>query len=206
MPVYKAPVADTLFLLTDVFDLNRYSTTCRRFADAPLDTVEAVLGEAGKFAEERVAAAQPFGRPRGLHAPCGRVGDDAQGVQERPTRRSWRAAGSASPARRQYGGQGLPHYVGVLDERISVERPIWRFRCIRGLTNGAAAALLVHANDEIKQTYLPKLTSGEWTGTMNLTEPHCGTDLGLIKTKRDAPCRRIFRDHGAEDFHLLRRA
>ena len=52
-----------------------------------------------------------------------------------------------------------------------------------GLTNGAAAALLVHANDEIKQTYLPKLTTGEWTGTMNLTEPHCGTDLGLIKTK-----------------------
>ena len=75
-----------------------------------------------------------------------------------------------------------------------------------GLTNGAAAALLVHANDEIKQTYLPKLTSGEWTGTMNLTEPHCGTDLGLIKTKATRNGDGSFAITGPEDLHLLRRA
>ena len=82
----------------------------------------------------------------------------------------------------EFGGQGLPHFVGVVASEYTIAAN-QAFAMYPGLTNGAAAALLVHANDEIKQTYLPKLTTGEWTGTMNLTEPHCGTDLGLIKTK-----------------------
>ena len=75
-----------------------------------------------------------------------------------------------------------------------------------GLTNGAVAALMVHANEDLKSRYLPKMTTGEWTGTMNLTEPHCGTDLGLIKTRATPLARRLLRHHRPEDFHLGRRA
>ena len=180
MPVYTAPVEDTLFLLTDVFDLKRYSNL-PRFADAPLDTVEAVLGEAGKFAQEVLQPLNLSGDREG----CTRHADGSV-----TTPKGFKAAykafvengwvGVTGP--QEFGGQGLPHYVGVLtSEYLSAAN--MAFSMYPGLTNGAAAALLVHANDEIKQTYLPKLTSGEWTGTMNLTEPHCGTDLGLIKTK-----------------------
>ena len=75
-----------------------------------------------------------------------------------------------------------------------------------GLTNGAVAALTVHGDDALKSRYLPKMTTGEWTGTMCLTEPHCGTDLGLIKTKAIPQAGRLLRHHRAEDFHLGRRA
>ena len=180
MPVYKAPVEDTLFLLTDVFDLNRFSNL-PRFADAPLDTVEAVLSEAGKFAQEVLQPLNLSGDREG----CTRH-EDASVTTPKGFKAAYKAfveggwVGIAGP--QEYGGQGLPHYVGVLtSEYLSAAN--MAFSMYPGLTNGAAAALLVHANDEIKQTYLPKLTSGEWTGTMNLTEPHCGTDLGLIKTK-----------------------
>ena len=180
MPAYKAPVQDTMFLLTDVFDLNRLSNL-PRFADAPIDTVEAILSESAKFAEEILQPLNLSGDREG----CTRHADGSV-----TTPKGFKAAykafvengwvGVTGP--QEYGGQGLPYYVGVLtSEYLSAAN--MAFSMYPGLTNGAAAALLVHANDEIKRTYLPKLTSGEWTGTMNLTEPHCGTDLGLIKSK-----------------------
>ncbi len=75
-----------------------------------------------------------------------------------------------------------------------------------GLTRGAVAALMAHGNEDLKARYLTKLTVGEWAGTMNLTEPHCGTDLGLIKTKAVPQAGRLLCDHRPEDFHLGRRA
>ena len=180
MPAYKAPVEDTLFLLKDVFDLNRLSNL-PRFAEAPLDTVEAVLSEAGKFAEEVLQPLNAVGDREG----CTRHED---GSVTTPTgfkdayRQFVEGGWVGITGAQEFGGQGLPHYLGVVSSEYTIAAN-QAFAMYPGLTNGAAAALMVHANDEIKQTYLPKLTSGEWTGTMNLTEPHCGTDLGLIKTK-----------------------
>jgi len=109
---------------------------------------------------------------------------------------------SGSP---HYSGQGLPHFVNLALSEYALAANL-AFTMYPALTKGATEALLVHADDELKKRYLPKMTTGEWTGTMNLTEPHCGTDLGLIKTPRGPPRRRLILDIGSEDFHLRRRA
>ncbi|HZP75330.1 MAG TPA: acyl-CoA dehydrogenase C-terminal domain-containing protein [Pseudolabrys sp.] len=180
MPTYKAPVEDTLFLLNDVFHLERYGNL-PGFADASPDIVEAILGEAGKLCEE-------------VLTPLNRVGDK-EGCKRHPdgsvtTPTGFKAAfdqvveggwiGISVPA--EFGGQGLPTTLTVaLNEYFCSAN--MAFAMYSGLTQGAIAALLVHASDEIKQRYLPKMVAGHWTGTMNLTEPHCGTDLGLLRTK-----------------------
>ena len=180
MPVYKAPVSDTVFLLSDVFDYARYSNL-PRFAEAPLDVVEAVLSEGAKFAEEVL---QPLNLP-GDQEGCRRAADGSvttpKGFKE--AYRAYVEGGwvgvSGLP---QYGGQGLPHFLSVALSEYTISAN-QAFAMYPGLTTGAAAALQVHGSDELKARYLPKMTSGEWTGTMNLTEPHCGTDLGMIKSR-----------------------
>jgi acyl-CoA dehydrogenase len=180
MPSYKAPVDDTLFLVRDVFDFARYGNL-PRFADAPIDVVEAVLSEGGKFAEQVL---QPLNRTGDLEG-CKR---DAEGNVATPKgfKQAYKAyveggwVGLAGdPA---YGGQGLPHFLAVALSEYTIAANL-AFAMYPGLTNGAAAALQVHGDDALKAKYLPKMTTGEWTGTMNLTEPQCGTDLGLIKTR-----------------------
>ncbi len=197
MPAYKAPVQDTLFLLTDVFDLNRLGNL-PRFAEAPIDTVEAVLSEAGKFAEEVLQPLNAVGDREG----CKRH-DDGSVTTPKGFKEAYKAFAEGGwvgiSGAQEYGGQGLPHYLGVLMSEYTCAAN-QAFAMYPGLTNGAAAALMVHANDEIKQTYLPKLVSGEWTGTMNLTEPHCGTDLGLIKTRATRNADGSFAITGAKIF------
>ncbi|MGD0640327.1 MAG: acyl-CoA dehydrogenase C-terminal domain-containing protein [Roseiarcus sp.] len=180
MPSYKAPVDDTLFLLKDVFDFDRYGNL-PRFAEAHIDVVEAVLSEAGKFAEKVLQPLNLSGDEEG----CTR---DADGNVATPKgfKEAYKAyveggwVGLAgNPA---YGGQGLPHFLAVALSEYVIAANL-SFAMYPGLTNGAAAALEFHGGDALKAVYLPKMTTGEWTGTMNLTEPHCGTDLGLIKTK-----------------------
>jgi acyl-CoA dehydrogenase len=180
MPSYKAPVEDVMFLLNDVFEYNRYSNL-PRFAEAPIDVVEAVLNEGGKFAEEVL---QPLNRVGDLEG-CKRA-DDGSVTTPKGFKQAYKGyveggwvGISGSP---QFGGQGLPLSLGVIVSEFMVSANL-AFAMYPGLTNGAAAAIEVHATDELKAKYLPKLTSGEWTGTMNLTEPHCGTDLGLLKTR-----------------------
>src|SRR3954471_21302786 len=172
MPVYKAPVADTMFLLTDVFDLHHFDNL-PRFAEAPIDTVEAVLEELGKFAEEVLQPLNAVGDREG----CKR-NDDGSVTTPSGFKQAYKAFAEGGwvgiTGAQEYGGQGLPHFLGVVSSEYTISAN-QAFAMYPGLTNGAAAALAVHASDEIKQTYLPKLTSGEWTGTMNLTEPHCGT-------------------------------
>ena len=180
MPSYTAPVADTMFLLSDVFPLSRYDNL-PRFAEAPLDVVEAVLSEGGQFASEVL---QPLNLP-GDQEGCKRL-DDGSVVTPKGFKEAYKQyveggwvgiAGSPD-----YGGQGLPHVVSVaLDEYAAAAN--LAFSMYPALTRGAAEAMLTHASDELKDRYLPKMTTGEWTGTMNLTEPHAGTDLGLIKTR-----------------------
>jgi alkylation response protein AidB-like acyl-CoA dehydrogenase len=180
MPSYKAPVEDVLFLLNDVFgwqDLGHLPG----FADASPDVVEAILNEGAKLCEE-------------VLQPINRTGD-LEGCTRRPdgsvtTPKGFKAAYdayaeggwiglAADPA---YGGQGLPYTLAAVINEFSAAANM-AFTMYPGLTQSAIAAISVHASDELKQIYLPKMISGAWCGTMNLTEPHCGTDLGLLKTK-----------------------
>ncbi len=180
MPTYRAPVEDTLFLLNEVLGYERY-TNLPGFADATPDVLEAILVEAAKLCEEVLQPVNLSGDQEGCtrHAD-GRV-TTPKGYKEAYD--AYAAGGwgglSADPA---YGGQGLPHTItSIINEFASSAN--MAFSMYPGLTAGAIAALQTHASDEQKATYLPNMISGKWSGTMNLTEPHCGTDLGLIKTK-----------------------
>src|ERR1700722_7523196 len=180
MPSYNAPVKDTLFLLNDVFDYARYDNM-PGFSEAPLDVVEAVLGEGAKIAEEGL---QPRNRSGDMEG-CTRHADGSvttpMGFKE--AYKIFAEGGgvgiAGDPA---YGGQGLPYFLSLALNEYAISAN-QAFAMYPGLTNGAMAALHTHASDAQKRTYLPKMTSGEWCGTMNLTEPQCGTDLGLIKTR-----------------------
>jgi alkylation response protein AidB-like acyl-CoA dehydrogenase len=180
MPSYKAPIGDTLFLLRDVFDYARYDNL-PGFSEAPLDVVEAVLGEGAKLAEEVL---QPLNRVGDLEG-CVRHADGSvttpKGFKEAYKAYSEGGWGglAADPA---YGGQGLPYFLAVALNEYAVSAN-QAFAMYPGLTMGAMAALHTHGDEAQKKTYLPKMASGQWSGTMNLTEPQCGTDLGLIKTR-----------------------
>ncbi|MBN9437487.1 acyl-CoA dehydrogenase C-terminal domain-containing protein [Bosea sp. (in: a-proteobacteria)] len=180
MPVYKAPVEDTLFLLNDVFQFERYNNL-PGFADATPDLVEAVLGEGAKLCEEVLQPLNHSGDQEG----CKRNADGSvttpKGFKE--AYRAYSEGGWIGLAMDpDYGGQGLPYTLGaVMNEYASAAN--MAFAMYPGLTMGAIAALYVHGSDAQKRTYLPKMIEGAWSGTMNLTEPHCGTDLGLIKTR-----------------------
>ena len=180
MPTYKAPVEDVTFLLNDVFQFDRYNNL-PGFTDASADVREAILGEAAKLSEEVL---QPLNRVGDMEG-CKRRDDGSvttpKGFKEafqQVAEGGW--LGLSAPA--EYGGQGLP---------VTLSQAVNEFQCSAnmaftmygGLTMGATAALLVHGTAEQKKTYLPNMVTGKWTGTMNLTEPHCGTDLGLMRTK-----------------------
>jgi alkylation response protein AidB-like acyl-CoA dehydrogenase len=180
MPAYRAPVEDTLFLLNDVFGYERYSNL-PGFADAAPDLVEAILREGARFCEEIVQPLNQTGDREGCtRHEDGRVTAPKgfKAAYDAYCEGGWGGL-SVSP---DFGGQGLPHTLAmIMAEYMSSAN--MAFAMYPGLTAGAIAALTLHGTDEQKAVYLPKMVAGTWTGTMNLTEPHCGTDLGLIRTK-----------------------
>jgi alkylation response protein AidB-like acyl-CoA dehydrogenase len=180
MPTYKAPVEDVQFLLNDVFHIERYSNL-PGFSDASPDVVEAILSEAARFCEDVLTPLNRTGDEEGckrhddgsVTTPNGFAGAFTQLVEG-----GW--IGIASPP--EFGGQGLPMVLTqVVNEFLGSAN--LAFSMYPGLTQGAVAALIAHGSPEQKALYLPKMIQGVWTGTMNLTESHCGTDLGLLRTK-----------------------
>jgi 3-(methylsulfanyl)propanoyl-CoA dehydrogenase len=180
MPKYQAPLKDMKFLLYDVLEINSYSNL-PRFSEAPQDVVDAVLDGGSKFASSVLQPINAIGDRQG----CKRNSDGSvttpKGFKEAYKQMSddgWMAISADT----EYGGQGLPRVVSMpfLEMCSSANMA---FSMYPGLTRGAAEAIQTGANDEQKRTYLPNMVSGKWAGTMNLTEPQCGTDLGLIRTK-----------------------
>jgi hypothetical protein len=180
MPIYKAPVDDALFLLNDVFHLDHYGNL-PGFSDASPDVVEAVLREAAKFSEEVLAPLNRVGDKEGCkRAPDGSVATPKgfKDAYNQIVEGGW--TGISVPS--EFGGQGLPATLTEIVNEFFCSANM-AFAMYPGLTQGAIAALLAHASAELKTKYLPKMVEGVWTGTMNLTEPHCGTDLGLLRSK-----------------------
>jgi alkylation response protein AidB-like acyl-CoA dehydrogenase len=180
MTVYNPPLRDMEFVINDVLQISKYSNL-PGFADAGEDMVTAILEEGGKLAANVLHPINQSGDEEG----CTRAADGSvttpkgfKEAYEQFKEGGWQGL-SFDP---EYGGQGLPYILGVaFNEMVSAAN--MAFGMYPGLARGAADAIYEHGTDEQKQTYLPKMITGEWGGTMNLTEPHCGTDLGLLRTK-----------------------
>jgi acyl-CoA dehydrogenase len=197
MPHYRAPVSDVRFILEDVLKIERYGNL-KGFGDVSPDLLEAILVEAGKLAEDVL---QPLNRS-----------GDSEGCTRHPDGRVTTPTGFAKAfqyyaeggwiglaADDDYGGQGLPYTLAAAVNEFVCSANM-ALSMYAGLTMGAVAALYEHGSPEQKRLYLPNMIAGRWTGTMNLTEPHCGTDLGLIKTKAARQADGSFRLTGTKIF------
>ena len=177
---YQPPVRDHTFILADILNIDQYGDL-PGFAEAPMDVVSQIIEESGKFTAEVLAPLNAVGDKEGCHWSPDHTVTTPKGFKEayaQLVEGGWPALG-ADPA---YGGQGLPHVINLSFTEMTSSANM-AFGMYPGLTHGAYSAILAGGSQAQKDLYLPKLASGQWGGTMNLTEPHCGTDLGLLRTK-----------------------
>ncbi len=184
MPAYTPPLRDMQFVMHELLKVTDAFKAMPRHADVDAETVNAVLEEGGKFASEILFPLNISGDTEGCTLdPASHAVTTPKGFKEAYA--SYVAGGwAALSCDTAFGGQGLPLVVNqMFYEMLNSANQAWTM--YPGLTHGAYASLHAHGTDAQKQTYLAKMTSGEWTGTMCLTEPHCGTDLGLMRTKAE---------------------
>src|SRR5574337_1676124 len=199
MPSYTPPLRDMQFVLNELLDVGAEYKAMPRHADVDADTIAAVLEEAGKFASQVLFPLNISGDGEGCQLdPKTHAVTTPKGFKEayaQYVEGGWPAL-STDP---EYGGQGLPVVVNqCLFEMLNSANQAWTM--YPGLTRGALEALHANGSDEQKKLYIPKLSSGQWTGTMCLTEPHCGTDLGLLRTKAEPQADGTYQITGSKIF------
>lgn len=182
MTVYKAPVRDINFVINELLDFNAHYQTIPSGAEATPDMIEAITAEAAKFAEEVLAPLNQSGDDQGCQWNDGEVTtpDGFKEAYKLWVEGGWQ--GLSHPV--EYGGQGLPMSMGLIKSEL-VGTANWSWGMYPGLSLGAMNTLFVHGTEEQKQLYLTKLCEGTWTGTMCLTEAHCGSDLGQMRCKAE---------------------
>lgn len=182
MPTYKAPLRDMRFLLNEVFDYPGHYEKLSNGKDADPETVNAILEEAARFCEEVLAPLNQSGDAEGCHFEDGKV-TTPKGFKEaydQFVEAGWQ--GLSHPE--EFGGQGLPMSLGLLKSEM-MGTANWAFTMYPGLSMGAMNTIMQYGDEAILKTYMTPLTEGRWGGTMCLTEPQCGTDLGQVKTKAE---------------------
>ncbi len=182
MAVYNAPLRDIRFNLQEVLNYDEHCASLSLHEPVNQELVDAVLDEAAKFVEQELVELNAVGDAEGCRWEEGVVTTPTgfKDAYQKFVASGWPSL-SADP---QYGGQGLPHSLGTIVSEMSGTAN-WAWAMYPGLSHGAHNTITAHGSEEQKQTYLTKLTTGEWTGTMCLTESHCGTDLGLLQTKAE---------------------
>ena len=182
MPTYKAPLRDMTFLLNEVFDYPSHYASLASGENATPDIVDAILTECGKFCEEVLSPLYQTGDEEGCKLEDGKVTTPKgfKAAYDQYVMGGWQ--GLSAPE--EVGGQGLPASMGLLKQEM-MGTANWWFSMYPGLSLGAMNTIQLHGDDQQKQTYLVPLTEGRWAGTMCLTEPQCGTDLGQVKTKAE---------------------
>jgi alkylation response protein AidB-like acyl-CoA dehydrogenase len=182
MPAYKAPLRDMRFLMNEVFDYPAHYAALPNGKDADPETVGAILEECAKFCEEVLSPLNLPGDEEGCHFSNGEVKTPKgfKEAYEQYAAGGWQ--GLSHPA--EYGGQGLPASMGLIKTEM-MGAANWSFCMYPGLSLGAMNTIMQHASPELRGIYMPPLTEGRWTGTMCLTEPQCGTDLGQVKSKAE---------------------
>ena len=182
MPIYNAPLADMQFILNDVFNASAFWQQHPKLAHLDSATANAILEEMAKFSQNVTLPLNRSGDEHGAQFNAGTVTtpEGFKAAFEQYAQGGWLGLG----ADEEWGGQGMPKMLTVLsDELLFATNPSFTLYSL--LSVGAGLALASYASQQQKQTYLPKMYSGEWAGTMCLTEPHAGTDLGIIKTKAE---------------------
>ncbi|HEX7478397.1 MAG TPA: acyl-CoA dehydrogenase C-terminal domain-containing protein [Polyangiales bacterium] len=182
MPQYKAPQRDIRFVLYDLLDIEKHYATLPGASDLNREVIDAMISEAAKLIETTVAPLNRIGDEEGCHLSADGSVRTPKGFKEAYRKYVIDSGFSCIASDPEYGGQGLPASLQlVISEMLTAANS--SFSMYPGLTNGAIEAISEHGTPEQKQTYLPHLISGKWSGTMCLTEAHCGTDLGLLRTK-----------------------
>ncbi len=182
MPAYKAPLRDMRFLMNEVFDYPKHYANLPGGEDATPDMVDAILDECAKYCEEVLAPINQSGDEEGCHFADGEV-TTPKGFKEAYNQYvagGWQ--GLNYPA--EFGGQGLPMSMGLLKAEM-MGTANWSFTMYPGLSLGCMNTIMLHGDEKQKATFMPPLVDGRWLGTMCLTEPQCGTDLGQVKTKAE---------------------
>ncbi len=182
MGEYKAPLTDIKFAFNDVLKMPAHYAALGKYEDATQDLIDAIIEEGAKFAERELSPLNQSGDTEGCTLENGAVTTPTgfKAAYDTYVANGWPSLSHST----QYGGQGLPESLGIVGSEMNGSAN-WSWTMYPGLSHGAMNTLVEHGTEEQRETFLTRLVSGEWTGTMCLTEPHCGTDLGLLRTRAE---------------------